>query len=574
MGLGACVRVLLLIALACALGCDSELNLRYHGRQLVAEGDYRVLSMFGDGRHEFALAIDHAHDDQMTVLPFGGKPCHLGHVASYFAVRAPVDGGDGLRFALFDSNDEPRTLRFVDAKCKQTLGPIENVVETKLIEREFLVGIDGGRLLVVDPWAARTRVLTENLTALGSSADVPTNRTAPTTRAFWLLEGDRLVLRDYVRDYDRNKIRETEAGVTDIAVTRQGQAMIYSDAKGTYRLGHEGYDRQRIGEPACGLRYETGVRGVQAFDLAMMLAPCEAGRLISIDPDGRRREFADHVVSYFRRLFVVGDAAPEAWTFYVTQDGADAEKRYFMASPDTAAAPIELDVPISSRSTLLPSGAARGVRSWLVTTDEEDVRAGIFTPGLGFIEAARGVRTIAISRAGLLVLHDYADDKGTLSLLTSRGTMTAIARGVPAKGLFDSGQLELEQENVAVGSLRQVDIVLHDTDGDMGTLSRIEDDGRLAELARDVPAWSPSSYTTVLRGGQLLDPTRNIVVLSYLSDFDPAAAAGTLSVVDPDARNIVIDEQVTSHVSSGDTNRRGVLYATAGAVPRVWFVQQ
>jgi hypothetical protein len=379
-----------------------------------------------------------------------------------------------------------------------------------------------------------------------------------------------------LRDYDGNPLRShIGSGVTDIAVSRQDQAMIFSDSKGTFRLGHEGYAPQRIAIKGCMLRYETGVRGAQTFDLAMMLAPCGEGRLISIDFDGKSRTFANHVVSYFRRVFVTEEGRPEGWTFYATQADDAAPRRYFMASPDAEIEPIEIDVPISTRSTLLPLGLRRGVaNAWLVTTDEESVRAGVFTTDLGFVEAARGVRAIAQSRAGLLVLHDYVDDGGTLSLLTQTPSLTPIAHRVPVQGLFDSGQLAIDKPENALSSLREADVVLHDADGETATLSRIEDDGQLVELGRDVPVWSPSSYVTVIRGGQLLDATRNLAVLSYLRNFDSDARTGTLAVVDPQGENLILDHDVTSHVSSGDGNRRGVVYATSGDSPQVWFVQQ
>ena len=571
MGLRWCARGLLLIALAGVVSCDSELDLRYHGRQLVAEGEYRALAMFADGHDEFALALDRAHDDEMALLPFGGKPCRVGQVAAYYAVRGASDVRRDLRLVLFDSDDEPRGLRFVDTQCRQVGAAVQDVIDTRVVFSGFLLSIDGGRLLLVDPWAERTRVVSEQLTEIGSSADVLSSRTAPATPAVWLLEDDQLVL----RDYDGNALRRAGDGVNDIAVARQSQAMIFSDRRGTYRLGHEGYAPQRIGDSGCKLRYESAVRGSQGFDLAMMLSPCAEGRLVALDPDGRQREFSSHVVDYFRRLFGDEDGKPEDFTFYVTQDDEGADKRYFMAPPDPYTDAIELDVPISSRSTLLPIGLRRGVaRAWLITTDEEDARGGVFTEELGFVEAVRGVRSVAVSRAGLLVLHDYADGTGTLSMLSSTAALTTVAHDVPAQGLVDTGAFGIDDPVATLSSLRQVDLVLHDVDGDIGTLSRIEDDGRLTRLADDVPVWSPSSYFTSLRGGQLLDATRSAVVLSYLRDFDRDAGAGTLSVIDPNERSVVLDEHVTSHVSSGDSSRRGVLYSTAGPMPQVWFVQQ
>jgi hypothetical protein len=152
MVLGLCARRLMLVASICGLtgsgACDSELDLQYHGRRLVADGNYRVVAMYGDGRDEFVLANDRARDDEMALLPFDGKPCRIGEVARYFAVRS----SDGLRIGLYDSNETPRGLRFIDAHCKPSLPEIADVVDTKLIDGGFLVTIDGGRLLLVDPW--------------------------------------------------------------------------------------------------------------------------------------------------------------------------------------------------------------------------------------------------------------------------------------------------------------------------------------------------------------------------------------------------------------------------------------
>jgi hypothetical protein len=582
MALGSCARRSLLVAsmvAALCSGCESGLDLHYHGRRRVAEGDYRVLSMFGDGRDDFVLANDRAREGELAVLPFEGAPCRVGSVARYFAVRSK----DGLRIGLYDENDAPRALRFVDTHCKQSIPEIAGVIDTQVVDDGFLVSIDGGRLVLADPWGSSTRLITEDLTEIGSSADVPVRAGEPSLHAFWLLEGDRLVLRGEdgaeLRGADGRALRPAIRGVTEIAVAGQGQSMIYSNQDGTYRLGHEGYAPQRIAIPGCKLRYETGIRGAQTFDLAMMLAPCRdgMGRLISIDFDGKSREFAYSVISYFRRIFVDDDGQPEPFTFYVTREAEDAPKRYFMASPDPDAPAIELDVPISSRSTLLPLGLRDGVaRAWLITTAEDDVRGGFFTPELGFTAVASGVRAIAISRAGLLVLHDYTDeDGGTLSLVSERdAALRPIAERVPAQGLFDSGQFAIDRPEARLSSLREADVVLHDAEDGMGTLSEIEDDGRLIELGRDVPSWSPSSYVTVVRGRQLIEATRDLAVLSYLRDFDDTEHSGTLAVVDPNGESLVLGKHVTSHVSSGDSNRRGVLYATTGKSPEVWFVQQ
>ena len=553
-------RGLLLLTLASVLGCDSGSDLNYRGRRLVADGDYEPLVMFGDGRDDVVLAKDHAHDSQLAILPFGstapalrggapfeGKPCVAGAAANYFAVRTD----DGQIIGLYATNEPPHRLRFVDAHCNAPLADIDDVTDDTLVKGGFLVLIDGGRLLFADPFHGHMHAISEHVDAVGSGADVATTSTAPTTPADWLLEGKSLVLRS---ESDGTVLRRAGHDVSEIAISRRRDSMLFSDRDATYRLGHEGYAPQRIAGASCNLHYETGVRGAQTFGLAMMLAPCASGHLISVDFDGKSHAFADHVTSYFRRVFIDEDGRPEAWTFYTTQDDKDAPEHSFMASPNADAEPIEIGVPIASRSTLLPLQLRDGAaRAWLMTTSDDDARGGVFSQDTGFVEAVRGVQNVAISRAGLLVLHRTGDeDYATLSVVSDTGAAHSIAQRVPAQGLFASGEPGVDTLIAGASALREAAVVLHDYDGQTGTLSRIEDDASLVELGRGVPAWSPRSYLTQIRGADLLESTHELAVLSYLRNYDDKTHSGTLVVVDSNERHVVIDAHVSTHVSSAD----------------------
>jgi hypothetical protein len=546
------------------------MELQYLGHKHVADGDYDVLDMFPDGKNEVAFAVDRKHDNRFTMLPFEGKPCHVDGVQSFVALTNP----EGLLVATFDARTNPRALKLFDSTCKPRLKPVTDVVDVRAFEGLILVTTGGGRLYAADPWHDVFHLISEAVTRRGSGALLP-GTTPDTQRAIWLLEGDTLVLRDVTGRERRRAGRH----VTEIAVTRRSDAMIFSDADGLYRLGHDGSKPKRLGDAGCKLRYETVLRTTGAVDVAMMLAPCKDGRLVTVDPDGTLTALASPVVSYFVRQFLTVEGLPEGWIVYVTQDGDGAPKRYFMAPPSGRGKALELDVPVGLSSILKPVDLSHGeAREWWLTTDEADVRFGTFRPTVGFTTIAHAVRSVGSSPIGTVLLHDYAEGSGTLSLLTGKD-LRPLARDVPVDGLlsgpFAQNDTEvLDATDPALQTLPTVDAVVHDLNRDTGTLSLIERGVGLTELARGVPIWSLGSYLTAIRGGRLASPARATAMLSFLEDYDVDAKSGLLSVLTPRG-NMTVDENVSSLVPSSDPNRPGVLYVTRkGSTGEVWFVQQ
>jgi hypothetical protein len=262
---------------------------------------------------------------------------------------------------------------------------------------------------------------------------------------------------------------------------------------------------------------------------------------------------------------------------FATQDAEGEPKRYHMSPPEGDT--VDVDVPISTRSTLFPVQLVRGVaRMWLITTAEDDPRLGTFTTKGGFDEIAKQTQTVALSPAGFLVLHDFtAKTGGTVSLLDLDGGLRAIAHSVPEHGLLKWGRSKEAGAVAGVNGLSAVDAVLHDVDPAVGTgtLATIETNAHLQRIASGVPSWSPDSYVTLVRGAQLVAAARDVVVLTYLHDFDAETKTGTLSLVSPDGDQIAIDHDVASYVPSDQPGREGVLYATSGDGPHeVWFVRQ
>jgi hypothetical protein len=277
------------------------------------------------------------------------------------------------------------------------------------------------------------------------------------------------------------------------------------------------------------------------------------------------------------RHFLTEERTVENWTMFVTQAGENAPKHYAMAPPEGEV--LDVDVPISSRSTLFPVQLSHSVaRTWLMTTAESEPRFGTFTVKGGFEELAKQTQTVALSPAGFVVLHDFTKEKGgTVSLLDVDGKLHAIAHAVPEQGLLKWGRSKEAGAVAGVNGLSSVDAVLHDVDpaAGTGTLAVIEPNASLHRIARGVPAWSPDSYVTLVRGAQLVAAARDVVVLTYLHDFDAETKTGTLSLVSPDGEQIAIDHDVASYVPSEQPGREGVLYATSGDGPHeVWFVRQ
>src|SRR6185436_11319681 len=157
-------------------------------------------------------------------------------------------------------------------------------------------------------------------------------------------------------------------------------------------------------------------------------------RLTLVDPVGMAKVVADDVSSFFVRHLLTQDRTVENWTMFVTQTGEDAPKHYAMAPPEGDV--VDVDVPISSRSTLFPVQLSHGVAPiWLMTTAESEPRFGTFTVKGGFEELAKQTQTVALSPAGFVVLHDFTKEKGgTVSLVNLNGELHALAHAVPAQG--------------------------------------------------------------------------------------------------------------------------------------------
>lgn len=554
------LRVGIGLGLIAALGCGSESDLHYYGRVRVAEGDYRVLSLHADANDEYAFARDRAHADDLVLLPFHGKSCRIGKTAGY----AVLQRERGLRIAVVDQNNAA-TLNVFDEHCKSQIEPIANVSDLTLIDDQLVVTADQDHLYAIDPWHGTKQTISTALTARGAIA------VSPSVRAIWLLEGDKLVL----RDFSGQELKHTGTHVTEIALARDQQSMIYSDEHGLHAL--VGDVVKRLGEPGCKLRYEPWLSDKTSMNMAMMLSPCTEGRLTLVDPLGMAKVVADHITSYFVRHYLTQERTVENWTMFVTQADDSAPKQYRMAPPEGDL--IDVDVPISSRSTLFPVQLSHGfARTWLITTAESEPRFGTFTVKGQFEEIAKQTQMVALSPAGFVVLHDFTKEAGgTVSLVDLDGDLHAIAHAVPAQGLLKWGSSKEPGAVAGVNGLSSVDAVLYGVDPAVGTgtLAKIEPSGRLHRIARGVPSWSPDSYDTLVRGAQLVAAAREVVVLTYLHDFDAKTDTGTLSLVSPDGDQIAIDENVASYVPSDEPGREGVLYATSGNGPHeVWFVRQ
>jgi hypothetical protein len=559
------------VAIAWLCGCESGIELEYHGRQELAEGRYYVLDLLADGPRAYALALDEDRERALTILPLRGTACSVGQVAAYVAMQS----SRGLRIATFDAAEGPRRMQVVDARCEPKLEPLDDVIDLRAHDGKVLVTTAAGSLYALDPWGGSTRLVSDSVSRRGSAVRLP-GAPLGTPRPLWLLEGDRLVLRDLEgRELDR-------AGnqVTELAVGRLGAGMIFSDAEGLHHADESGRI-ERLGDGGCTLRYATLVRGDRPVDLALLRSPCESGRLVAIDPEGELEVLAEHVLSYFPRLFVTRDERVESWLAYVTQQGEGAPQRHFLAPLGGDA--IELDVPLGTRSALVPLDLEDGVvRGFLVTTAEEEPRFGWLDERGAFRLLAERVRALALTVAGVVVLHDYDEDRGTLSRLLPNEQLGPLAQDVPVEGLLSSPFQATQSEDLSVedtaglsiASLPSVHALLHDYDGSTGTLSEIAPSRELLELARGVPAWSPQAYLTAVRGESLIEPAEAIAVLTFLHDYDSDAGSGTLSVRAPNGQ-VTVAERVTSHVASSDPSRHGVLFATSGpGAPTVWFVQQ
>ena len=546
-----------------SLGCEAGADLRYHGRVRVAEGNYEVLSLHSDAHDEYAFARDRDHDGDLVVLPFHTKPCRIGAAPGY----AVLQSERGLRIAVLDSDTGSANLRVLDERCKPQIDSIPDVVDLGYAGTRLLVTAADGRLFGVDPWTGEVHTISRAFTKRGSVV-----ASADSVGALWLLEGDTLVL----RDFEGHELHRAGRHVTEIAVSRDQLAMIFSDDVGLHEL--RGGGAKRLGPPGCQLRYEPWPSSKVSANVAMALSPCEQRDLVWYEAD-KVHQVADGVNSYFPRHYLAVDGSVENWIFYArpsegptTDAGAES---HFMKPPDGPPSPI--DVPISGRSTLHPVHLAGGVaRYWLMTTAEAEPRFGLFTAPHGFAEVARQAHAVAVSPAGFVVLHDWVKGAGgTLSQLDSKGGLHELAHGVPVAGLLKWGTSK--EADFAVTGLPAVDAVLHDYDPDSatGTLARIEVSGHLHDIARGVPASSPDAYITLVRGAQLIQAARDVVVLTYLHDFDPETNTGTLSLVAPDGRQVLIDKNVASYAPSGDTGHEGVLYATSGSgAHEVWFVRQ
>ncbi|MDH5672518.1 MAG: hypothetical protein OEZ06_10240 [Myxococcales bacterium] len=544
--------------------CSSDLELRYHGRKQLSDGAYEVHGSLAHDAQQWALVSEFDADDALSLLPFDGQPgCALpAQVARIFAVGT----GLGLRLGIYDRRQRPRGLRFIDADCEPHLEPLDATLEVSFRGGGFLVRSADRSLRWLDPWNDRSHTLSQSADGLGIFVVRP-GSAGYGAEGLWVLEGDALLLRDFAG----KEIERVGEGVREFAMAADRSEMIFGDSLGVHRLRSDGSAPETLAGPGCELSYE---RANNDGYVAAFYAPCDERRLrVVMPPDDRVVEIDQGVQWHFRHHDIQLSGATHTWTFYETrsvENGIEQIGHHLLWSDLETR--TELDVALGPDSFATPIDTSEPPGRWLLSSGETPPRLGAWSAETGFVEITDDFRALLWSPMGPLVFH-HLDDGGVGQLeLLERGQLVSLAAGVPSEGLLG---LPTPADVERLPGLIVIDAVIHDYDGEVGTLSRITRDSGLEELARGVPPAKIDRYATYLRGAELVDRLQTATILAYLENFDPSAGSGRLSALLEHGAPAVIDEGVGSYVSSSDVGIAGLLYAIpSGNRQGLWFARQ
>ena len=576
---------LVLLASSWLTACDTRIDVDYAGRRLVAAGDWdiRLPLLFGGDRKMLVA------DAQATlhILPFDddSEPCEVGRPNSAVAYWS----GEGLRIGLrnrdTDTTDE---LQFIDADCKPTLGPLGRVIDTTFVSNFILAQTDNGDLHALDPWARTSKRIARHVVARGPMArDAKANPVG-----MWLLEGDHLL----ARDFEGELLYDAAKGVTEmVSAHRNDDRFAYINDKGLHVIATDNSRDDVVHEGGCRLRMHVSPT-VSSLRQLTLLSPCEDKRLVAIDHRVRPRdepptvdvqEIAPRDVATWWHRPVLSPAGSDTWLAYVTQERGPNEddppvRRTFLVRPDGEQ--TEMDVVLDRGDPMWPwlQGVdwSQGFGRWLARTAQGEL--GFWSQEEGWVPIAPWVDTIAhalvetdaLGRvfAGWIVLHDFDGSGATLSHLDGDGTLHELATQVPREGLID-----LSPESIPAGSLATqpplIDAVIHDADGGTGTLSFIAQ--TLHPISQGVLPGEIRLFEIEVRGSDIVAEAEPQPALAFLSNVPADDRLGTLTIQLLDGREFEIDSEVSSFRPSNDFARPGVAY-TVGRGPRkgLWFAAQ
>jgi hypothetical protein len=565
--------------------CDTDIDVDYAGRRLIAEGDWdiRLPLLFGGDRK--MLVAD--ADATLHILPFddSSEPCEVGRPRNAVAYWSD----EGLRMGLRNSDsDSTDALHFIDADCKETLGPLGSVVETAFIDGKIFATTENGDMHALDPWARTSKRIARGVTDRGPTARDEDGRSA----GMWLLEGDHLL----ARDFDGELLYEGAEGVSSIvSAHRNDDRFAYVNADGVHVISTDNERNDFVHEAGCQLRMHVSPKTPTVRRLTL-LSPCEDKRLVAIDHGVRPRdepptidieEIAPSQVSTWWHRAVVSPAGTSTWTTYVTQEPRDNPeeprvRHTFLRNPDGETR--EMGVVLSRGTPMWPwledVDWSEGFGRWLARTDAGQL--GFWSEDEGWSPIAEWVDTIAQAlvevddlgrvHAGWVVLHDFDGNVATLSRLSSDGELTELATDVPREGLID-----LAPTGTPSGSLvlapALIDGVIHDAKGGTGTLSLILE--TLIPLSTGVLPGQIRLFEIELRGSDIVAEAEPEPALAFLSDVPADERLGKLKIQLLDGREFDIDDDVSSFRPSNDFARPGIAYTVArGPRKGLWFAAQ
>jgi hypothetical protein len=483
----------------------------------IADG--RISGMLVDpwGDHGAVVVGFRYQDDgpHLVMQPFdGSKSCDVG-LAYRCIVFNRLEGEPQLIAYLTDIKDNGRgTLNFVGHDCKLAYGGIKDAeLPSRLFE--FPPGVvvaAGDRLLNVDPFEKTTSVMTENLRFWSGPGQK--DQVVP---HYYVGDGTLVVFDDERQDLIRlgKDVTEVVFEGTDynkgLFLVDGGTLVRYWSSSVT--LSEDNVQTETLDSDVCGAN--IGTFGISYF------SPCADHTLVVSDLDAGTKETIDVGVN----RIVYGQKRPRA-------DGTGTDIEVVYVKPSTEDPGFE---------DLWLKQAGQAPRLWQhrlgqflsATTGDKPTLTAVVdsdkTTGRLITVGSDGEKTlhpkvllgypIESHSNAWLVMTDFVDGMGTLTLVGADGKATIIAEKVPLNSKIVSPERDPYLDGVKNEDYYELAAVVSNVEGDVGELGMMTraKPKTLATLAEQVHVGDFRFF-------------QNMAALGYLDEFDEKTGTGRLVV--------------------------------------------
>lgn len=539
------------------------------GGTRIADGRYRDLGVASaPPTFDFALALD--EDSNLIIASIAtGDRCQISNVMGYQSTVWDSFDFEDARIPFLRSTDAGTVLQFSDFGCNESelSLPDSRVIDFVPLPNGggVIVQSEGDRILAVNPFTGGSRSLGRRV--------LPENHPFALNLLVNPVSGA-LIFYDNIAQ----PIVEVGAGVVDASLLPDGGRLLWAEADGAL------YEADLSGATLAFKQLaQDGCSPIGTGRLGGYLSPCEQRRLVLYDPaidekfvlaDG---VFEPRIVSRSIELEFGVEAEALSAVFFRDFDSETASGSLWAQQAEGV--PYELADEVSNGWMLplfVPRKDANAVAALVLARQEDGAMTLVASDGGNRVSLAEHVLAIAESHGALLLIAEGDQQRGDLLLLESRP---------PALGVFRDPELVLSNALAGLPIAREVIVpeVFYESipqapyRGGTAFLLRAGQ-GKRGDLYLAHQSGVDGSFETELLAegaGPTYVFSQNLpeTALSLVSSRrDGAGSPYRLRQLwyGRELENTIASDVVEFRESIVE-GRRGVLYATGGDDPALWF---